>query len=182
MEDRLTERLRLRSWRDADLAPLAAIYADPDVMRYIGDGSVRTREETAAQLGRMRGEWVEYGYGMFAVEVRGTGELAGWVGIRVPGFLPEVLPAVEIGWRLGKPFWGRGFATEAAREVLEFAFAEVGLARLVSICRPENVASARVMVKLGMWHERRTTVPGSGVAVDVMELTRDAWQVANSSR
>ena len=99
-----TPRLVLRGWREDDLNALAAVNADPEVMRFIGDGSVRDREQTAAGLAMMEREWAERGFGIFAVEVRDTGQLAGWVGLAVPAFLPEVLPAVEIGWRLGRVF------------------------------------------------------------------------------
>ena len=182
VEQRDTARLVLRGWRDDDLEPLAALDADPDVMRYIGDGSVRGREETAAWLARSRQHWADAGYGLFAVELRDTGELAGWVGLAVPGFLPEVLPAVEIGWRLGKRFWGRGIATEAAREVLRFGFQDVGLDRLVSICHVDNHASARVMTKLGMREERRTTVPAHGGPVRVLAIARDEYNATGGAR
>ncbi|MFF3564402.1 GNAT family N-acetyltransferase [Streptomyces sp. NPDC002574] len=183
--ERLTPRLRLRAWREADLDPLAAINADPEVMRFIADGSTRTREETAAQLerfrreGRDRHEHREHGPGAFAVEVRGTGELAGWVALTVPAFLPEILPAVEIGWRLGRAHWGRGYATEAARSAMEFAFTEAGLDRLVSVCHVDHHASARVMAKLGMTLDRTTTVPAHGQPVRVTAITRERYAAAS---
>jgi RimJ/RimL family protein N-acetyltransferase len=166
-----TARLSLRPWRDDDLDPLAEMYADPEVMRYIGDGSVRTRDETAAGLARMRAEWEERGHGMFAVELRETGELTGWTGTTVPNFLPEVLPAVEIGWRLARRFWGRGLATEAARAALGHAFNAVGLERVVSICSVDNAASEAVMRKLGMHLVRETVVPAHGARVRVYAIT-----------
>jgi RimJ/RimL family protein N-acetyltransferase len=98
--ERHTERLRLRQWSEADPDALAEMGADPDVMRYIGDGSPGTRGRTAAALARMRAAWDERGFGLFAAEETATGELVGWAGPAVPAFLPEVMPAVEIGWRL----------------------------------------------------------------------------------
>ncbi|GAA3542355.1 GNAT family N-acetyltransferase [Nonomuraea rosea] len=178
MPELATERLVLRGWREEDLEPLMVIYADPEVMRFIGDGSVRTREQTAAGFALMRREWEERGYGMFAVEVREIGELAGWAGLTIPHFLPEVLPAVEIGWRLGRPFWGRGIATEAARAALRFGFEEAGLDRIVSICHVDQHASARVMTKLGMRQERETVVPAHGQPVRVLAITRDEFEAA----
>ncbi|WP_340378136.1 GNAT family N-acetyltransferase [Streptomyces sp. SS7] len=168
-----TERLLLRQWRDTDLDPLAEMEADPEVMRYIGDGSPGTRERSAAALERMRAGWDERGFGLFAAEESETGELIGWVGLAVPAFLPEVLPAVEIGWRLRRRSWGRGYATEAARVVLAFAFEEAGLDRVVSICHVDNLASARVMTKLGMTLDRTTHVPGHGRRVHVMSRSRN---------
>ncbi|WP_328467887.1 GNAT family N-acetyltransferase [Streptomyces sp. NBC_00448] len=176
--ERVTERLLLRGWRDEDLVPLADIYADPEVMRFIGAGATRTYEQTAASFAMLRQEWRDRGYGMFAVEVRATGELAGWVGMTVPAFLPEILPAVEIGWRLGRAHWGRGYATEAAREALAYGFDEAGLDRIVSVCNVEHHASRRVMTKLGMALDRRTTVPAHGTPVDVTAITRAQFAAA----
>ncbi|SNS69747.1 Protein N-acetyltransferase, RimJ/RimL family [Streptosporangium subroseum] len=172
-----TERLVLRRWREEDLDPLAVIDGDPEVMRFIGDGSVRTREQTATALASMERGWDERGFGIFAVELRETGELAGWAGLAVPGFLPEVLPAVEIGWRLGRRFWGRGIATEAAGEALRFGFTEAGLDRIISICHVDHHASARVMEKLGMRRERETVVPAHGQPVRVLAITRGEFDV-----
>ncbi|MBE4741863.1 MULTISPECIES: GNAT family N-acetyltransferase [Streptomyces] len=173
MPELLTARLRLRPWRDDDLDLLAEMHADPEVMRYVGDGSVRTRDETAAWLNRIRADGEEQGHGLFAVELRETGELTGWTGTAVPNFLPEVLPAVEIGWRLARRFWGHGIATEAARAVLEHAFDGVGLDRILSICNVDNTASESVMRKLGMHLDRETTVPAHGRRVRVHAITRE---------
>ncbi|MFD3421827.1 GNAT family N-acetyltransferase [Streptomyces decoyicus] len=173
--ERLTERLRLRMWRDADLDPLAALDGNPKVMRYIGDGSPLTRDQAAGSLARLRNGWQERGFGRFAVDVQETGEFAGWVGLSVPDFLPEVLPAVEIGWRLRQEHWGRGYAPEAAREVLAFGFEDVGLQEIISIADVRNQASLRVMTKLGMRLKHRTTVPGSGRPAQITRITRKEY-------
>jgi RimJ/RimL family protein N-acetyltransferase len=156
-----TERLTLRRWRAEDLGPMAAINADPEVMRWVGDGSVRDAAQTAAATEAVERGWDERGWGLFAVEVRATGELAGFTGLAVPEFLPEILPAVEIGWRLGRSFWGRGYATEAARAALHFGFAEHALDRVVSVHEIGNTASENVMRKLGMHHDRDTLHPAN---------------------
>src|SRR5690242_2176295 len=114
-----TPRLLLRQWRDDDADAFAPITADPEVMRYIHDGSTLDRAATAERINLWRRHWDEHGYGLYAVEVRGTGELIGFTGLAVPLFLPEVMPAVEIGWRLGRAHWGQGYATEAARAVVD---------------------------------------------------------------
>ncbi|MFJ8108811.1 GNAT family N-acetyltransferase [Streptomyces sp. NPDC096132] len=176
--ERHTERLWLRQWREEDLDALAEMDADPEVMRYIGDGSPSTRERTTAALARARAAWDERGYGLFAAEEPATGELIGWVGLAVPTFLPEIMPTVEIGWRLRRRSWGRGYATEAAREVLAFAFDEVALDHVVSICHVDNHASTRVMAKLGMTFDRTTRVPAHGQPVQVMSLTREAFRAS----
>ncbi|MFI1955959.1 GNAT family N-acetyltransferase [Streptomyces xinghaiensis] len=157
-----TERLVLRRWRAEDLAPMAAVNSDPEVMRWIGDGSVRTERQTAESIAAWEREWEAEGFGLFAVELRETGELAGFTGLSVPCFLPEALPAVEIGWRLGRPFWGRGLATEAVRAVLDFGRARPELPRIVSVVQTGNRASERVVHKLGIPLERETVVPSSG--------------------
>ena len=177
-----TPRLILRGWRDGDLDPLAAMNADPEVMRYIGDGSVRDRQQTAAGLAQVERDWKERGYGPFAVEVRETGQLAGWVALAVPAFLPEVLPAVEIGWRLGRAFWGAGIATEAARVVLRFGFEDCGLDRIISSRHVDNRASGRVMEKLGLRFDRRTVVPAYGQPVDVFAMTREEYLADGATR
>ncbi|MFI8291899.1 N-acetyltransferase [Streptomyces sp. ms191] len=154
-----TPRLILRRWTDDDLVPMAEINADPEVMRWIGDGSVRDLEETAEDIERWEEEWDDEGFGLFAVELIASGELIGFAGLSVPDFLPEVLPAVEIGWRLGRPFWGQGYASEAAHAALEFALQDRGLDRVISITHISNTASENVMRKLGMTPERDTEHP-----------------------
>ena len=167
-----TDRLLLRGWRDDDLDALAAINADAEVMRHILDGSVRDRRQSAEGLQRMMRDWDERGFGLFAVELRETGALLGWAGLAVPGFLPEVLPAVEIGWRLSRAAWGHGYATEAAAAALRFGFADRGLDRVISIRHVDNTRSARVMAKIGLRYEFSTVVPVVGQPVAVHAVTR----------
>ncbi|WP_172384738.1 GNAT family N-acetyltransferase [Streptomyces sp. MNP-20] len=150
-----TPRLLLRRWHDDDLAPMADINADPRVMRWIDDGSVRDLDHTAEAIERWEEEWDEEGFGLFAVELLASGELAGFTGLSVPGFLPEVGPAVAISWRLGSPFWGQGYASEAAHATLEFALQD----RIISISRVGDHASENIIRKLGMVPERETTHP-----------------------
>jgi RimJ/RimL family protein N-acetyltransferase len=102
----------------------------------------------------------------------------GFVGLAIPSFLPDVLPAVEIGWRLARDWWGRGAATEAATAVLEDAFDGVGLDRVISIRHADNTASGRVMDKLGLRHDHDAIVPATGVACSVYSLTKEQWLTA----
>ncbi|MBO0657136.1 GNAT family N-acetyltransferase [Streptomyces triculaminicus] len=162
-----TPRLLLRRWHDDDLAPLADINADPRVMQWIGDGSTLDLDQTAEAIERWEEEWDDEGFGIFAVELLASGELAGLVGLTVPTYLPEVLPAVEIRWRLGQSFWGQGYASEAAQATLEFALQDRGLDRVIAIDRMGNDASANVIRKLGMEPERETTHPEYGFALQV---------------
>lgn len=170
-----TPRLILRRWREEDVAPMAAVNADPEVMRWIRDGSVRDERQTRSGVQAWESEWESQGFGLFAVEIRSTGELAGFTGLSVPRFLPEVLPAVEVGWRLGRTHWGQGLATEAAVAAVRFGFEERGLERIVSITQVGNDASERITSKLGMRLLRETVTPGSGRRVRVFELSSDPY-------
>ncbi|RRR97470.1 GNAT family N-acetyltransferase [Glycomyces terrestris] len=165
-----TARLRLRPLAAADAAALAPINADPEVMRYIGTGEPRTMEQTEALTAKSAAHWDEHGWGIFAVSERDTGDLVGLGILATPTFLPEILPVTEVGWRIARPRWGRGYAPEAARAVVGFAFGELGLDRLVSCIHSDNAASVRVAEKLGMALERETTVPGFDVPCSVYEL------------
>ncbi|WP_035797028.1 GNAT family N-acetyltransferase [Kitasatospora mediocidica] len=176
MTEILTPRLLLRRWQEDDLPAMAEINADPLVMEWIGDGSVCDLEQTAEAIERWEEDWDDEGFGLFAVELLGSGELIGFAGLSVPEFLPEVLPSVEIGWRLGRQFWGQGYASEAAHAVLEFALEDRGLDRVISICRLGNDASENVMRKLGMELESETTHPAFGfpLRVHAIDLTEYA--------
>lgn len=160
----------LRRWQSSDLDGLAAVNAQREVMRYIHSGHTLDRAATAERLASYQRHWDEHGFGLYAVELKETGELVGFTGLAVPTFLPEIMPAVEIGWRLGRAHWGRGLATEAARSVVAHARVELGLRRLVSIHVVGNEASARVMVKLGMTLDRQTVQPDTGRQVRVYAM------------
>jgi RimJ/RimL family protein N-acetyltransferase len=96
---------------------------------------------------------------MFALELRASGELSGFAGLVVPQLLPEVMPAVEIGWRLGRAFWGRGLATEAAAGALRFGLIDGNLGQIISMAQVGDGASERIMGKLGMRLARETVDP-----------------------
>jgi RimJ/RimL family protein N-acetyltransferase len=149
-----TERLLLRRWRPDDAEPLAAINADPEVMRHIGAGVPLPRPLSDELLGHFEREWDERGFGLWAVEERAVpGALLGFCGLTVPMFLPAVLPAVEVGWRIARAAWGRGIATEAARAALALGLEQLEMREIIAIVAPENTRSLRVCEKLGM--ERR---------------------------
>lgn len=100
---------------------------DPAVMRWNGSDSTPSEEESAAAVAGFRSFWSQHGLELFAVELKESGEFIGFCGFSIPGFLSEILPAVEIGWRLDQNVWERGYATEAARASLHFGFNDVGL-------------------------------------------------------
>ena len=145
-----TERLLLRSWRPSDRAAFAKLNADPEVVRYVY-GKPLTRAESDAALDAIEAHWHEHGFGLWCAAPReDPDECLGFVGLAVPSFLPAVLPAVEVGWRLARPAWGRGLATEGARASLRHAFEDLGLDAVISIIDPANERSIRVAQKLGM--------------------------------
>ncbi len=165
-----TGRLLLRQWRDEDVDPFVDICADPEVMQYIGDGRPRTRERTEQHVREFRRAWRDCGFGLYVIEETASGRMIGFSGFLVPDFLPEIMQAVEIAWRLARDCWGKGYATEASRAVLETAAPAFGLRRVVSICHVDNVASERVMQKIGMRFERETVVPDGGMPVRVYDI------------
>lgn len=143
-----TPRLLLRPWRAADREPFARMNRDPRVMEFFP--APLNSEESNALIDRAEAHFALHGFGPFAAELRGTGEFIGFVGLSVPAFQAAFTPCVEIGWRLAAEHWGRGLATEGAREILDQAFTTLALSELVSFTVPANLRSRRVMEKLGM--------------------------------
>jgi len=174
-----TERLLLRSLALTDLDALSALHAEPSFWWY-PDKRGRTAAETESFLRRTVAHYDDPGFAVSAVVVRRTGELAGWAGLAIPTFLPQVLPAVEVGWRLGEDFRGHGYATEAGGAWLRHAFEDRHLDEVLSICEPENAASGAVMRRLGFDLVEETTHPTKDVALRVMRLTRDRWSAGAS--
>lgn len=149
MRELRTDRLLLRQWRDEDREPFAALNADPIVMEHFP--STMTRRESDAFVDFNIATIAERGWGLWAVEADGA--FIGFVGLNVPRFEAHFTPAVEIGWRLARGAWGHGYATEAARAVLAFAFGELGLEEVVSFTTVENRRSRRVMERIGMTYD-----------------------------
>ena len=143
-----TARLRLRQWREEDLAPFAALNADPQVMEFFP--KVLTRAESDTVAGRIRDHFARHGFGLRAVEAPGIADFVGFVGLAVPSFEAHFTPCVEIGWRLAREHWGHGYATEAATAALAFAFGDRALEEIVAFTVPANIPSRRVMGRLGM--------------------------------
>ena len=140
-----TQRLRLRQFRNEDLDAYAAICADPEVMRYLGTGVTLNRTDAWRQMAAILGHWKLLGYGMFAMELRDTGELIGRTGfLNPPGW-----PDFEVGWTLGQPWWGKGYAVEAAVRCRDYAFEVLQRDRVVSLIRPDNHRSIKVAEKIG---------------------------------
>jgi RimJ/RimL family protein N-acetyltransferase len=146
-----TERLLLRRWRPSDLAPFAALNADPRVMRFFP--ATLSRAESDAFAEQIEEHFAEHDFGLWAVEAPGLAPFIGFVGLSVPRFEASFTPCVEVGWRLAAEHWGRGYAPEAARAALAFGFDTLGLREILSFTTVVNQPSRRVMEKLGMTHD-----------------------------
>jgi RimJ/RimL family protein N-acetyltransferase len=141
-----TERLLLRAWREADREPHAVMNEDPAVMEHFP--GTMTREQSDEMFDRVQAHWREFGWGLWAVDVPGEAPFIGFVGVArqvAPG-----RPVVEVGWRLARAHWGRGFATEAAERSLAFGFETLDLDEIVSFTVPQNARSRAVMERIGM--------------------------------
>jgi RimJ/RimL family protein N-acetyltransferase len=141
----VTSRLRLRAFGPNDLDAYAAMMADPDVARHLGEGKPLSRPEAWRQMSMFLGHWMLRGFGIWAVEERATGVFIGRIGC----FEPEGFPGFEIGYTLAKAAWGRGYAREGAGAALQFARETLGRTEIISIIRPANVASIRLAEALG---------------------------------
>lgn len=145
-----TDRLLLRMICEDDLDHLAAMFADPDVVKYVGDGQPAGRDEAARALHSIIKRWETDNFGRWAVEQKQTREFVGFGGLRSLFGTPEVV------YHLAKTHWGKGYATEVGHAALRFGFEERGQDRIVAITKPPNVASINVMEKLGMRFEKYT--------------------------
>ena len=162
MAELRTGRLLLRQWRDEDLDPWAELNADPEVMEHFP--SVLSREDSDALAARCREHLTAHGWGLWAVEVPGVTPFIGWVGLARPAFEARFTPAVEVGWRLGRRWWGHGYASEAARAsldhafgplALDHAFGPLALDEVVSFTSVRNERSQAVMRRIGMTRDPR---------------------------
>lgn len=183
----MTTRLRLRAWREEDLAPFAVLNGDARVMEFFHHPL--DHSESDALVGRIREHFDRHGFGLWAVEVPGVADFIGFVGLSVPTFQAHFTPCVEIGWRLAYEHWGRGYATEAARAALAFGFRDLELDAIVSFTAPENSRSRRVMERLGMARsaeddfEHPAFPEGHPLRAHVLyRLARAQWRAGASER
>ena len=143
-----TARLRLREWRDADRAPFAAMNADAEVMEFFA--SLQSREASDASIDTWQSQFAERGWSNWAVELLSSSVFIGFVGLSVPRRVLPFSPCVEVGWRLARPYWGQGYATEGARAALRVGFERLELAEIVSFTSVLNSRSRAVMERIGM--------------------------------
>jgi RimJ/RimL family protein N-acetyltransferase len=176
--DVTTDRLDLRRFRPSDVDELTPVFAQDEVRRY-PYGRGMSRDETEAFVGSQLAHWDEHRFGLWVAGERATGRTVGYAGLAVPMFLPEILPAVEVGWRFEPAVWGRGYATEAATTALDEAFTTLGLDEVCSLPQVDNPASCRVADRLGLRRDREVALPanerrGEVVAV-IYGIDRHRW-------
>ena len=146
-----TDRLLLRRWKPSDREPFAEMNADPRVMEFFP--KCLSRQESDEFVSRIEDHFDIHGFGLFAAELKADEKFIGFIGLHVATFQAHFTPCVEIGWRIAAPYWGQGLAPEGSRQVIRFGFERLRLDALVSFTVPENVASRRLMEKLGMTHD-----------------------------
>ena len=174
-----TDRLLLRAPVPDDADALAPMYGDPEVMRFVGDGRTLTRADTERSVKRMIDRWEADGFGLFTTVRKDDDEIIGRVGLLVwntdtwePTTRAEAANApseVEVGYTLGKPYWGRGYATEAAGAVRDYALNELGAERLIALIIHGNTASENVARKLGLEYERDIMLGRRGAQLFAMD-------------
>jgi RimJ/RimL family protein N-acetyltransferase len=143
-----TARLLLRQWRDDDIAAFAELSADPAIMRYLVPFADRAAMDAWVTAARMH--WQDHGFGPWVVELPGEAPFIGVVGLSNLRFALPFAPAIEAAWRLATHYWGQGYAYEAARAAIDDGFGRLGLEEIVAFTVSANLASRRVMEKLGM--------------------------------
>ena len=161
-----TARLRLEPVADHHYAGIRLLNSDPEVMRYIGPGIAETEEGTLAMMARVKDRWAVFGYSWWCVIETGSDELVGMACVQ--HLERDASQPHEIGWRLRPAYWGKGYASEAAAEIVRFAFAQIKVPVLYAIAHPENLASQRVMQKLGMQHVGIRTFYGKAVTTFIL--------------
>lgn len=165
-----TERLTLRPFGEEDATALFELSQDPEVMRYVGDRRVPTLQESWRAIAGWLGHWAMRGYGQWAIEERASGRLIGRAGI----INPVDWPGPEVGYLLGRAWWGHGYATEAARTAMDWGFEQIGFADLLSLIDPANKSSIAVATRLGETLRGETDLWGN--TVQIYGISRAEWE------
>jgi RimJ/RimL family protein N-acetyltransferase len=170
-----TARVYLRPFTSDYLDAFALTGSDPDVMRYIGDGKPQSREQTQVRLNAIIAHWNQHGFGLWAAIDKASGAWMGFCGLQ---FLDNTTE-VEVGYRLAKRFWGMGLASEAAKASLRYGFEELALDRIVAVVQPGNIASRRVLEKIGLRYLKDARFYDSDVKYYAM--TREEYERENGT-
>ena len=171
-----TQRLLLRPFSPADIDSFASLNADPDVMRYIGDGRPQSKAQTETRLNAGLDHWKQHGFGLFTAVEKATADFVGFCGLK---YL-DTSSDIEVGYRLAKRFWGMGLATEAARASLHYGFETLGLDRIVAVVQPENAASCRVIEKIGLQYVKHARFYDTDVKY--FAITREEYRPDDSKQ
>ena len=175
-----TNRLKLRQWKDSDLITFAKLSADPEVMRFYP--STLNKNESDDLACKIKGLIAKRGWGFWAIEELKTEKFIGFVGLHEPTYDLPVTPCVEIGWRLAKEYWGKGYATEASNISLDFAFNKLNLDKIYSFTSVANIKSRAVMERIGMVNINKNfehpNIPKGHVLREhvLYRITQDEWQ------
>jgi RimJ/RimL family protein N-acetyltransferase len=172
MGDAETERLWLRRWGPQHDAGLAALNAEPEVMRFLNGGRPLRRMESDFVSERIAEHWRTYGFGLWAAIEKATDRMIGFAGVCHPLWFPEWAGTVEVGWRFHPDAWGRGLATEAGRAALRAGFEERGLESIVAFVHPDNTRSLAVVERLGMRWDQELDHPEAGHRLRVFRADR----------
>jgi RimJ/RimL family protein N-acetyltransferase len=165
-----TERLVLRGYREADVAALFDLASDPVIADFVTYNALPLREACWRSVALWLGHWALRGFGMWAVEERTSGAFIGRIGL----WQPEGWPGTEVGWMLGRAFWGRGYATEAARASVDWGFTNLPVDEIVSLIRPDNAPSQAVATRIG--ERYRGEIVFRGGATGLWAITRADWE------
>ena|ERR1019366_1913936 len=170
----------MRWWKQEDREPFARMNADARVMEFFP--KTLTREESDATADWIESSFAKHGFGLYALELRETGEFIGFTGLAVPAFDAPFMPCVEVGWRVAFDHWGRGLATEAARAALRHGFEELGLTEIVAFTVPANERSRMVMEKIGMTRDPKADFDHPRIPEGSALRRHILYRVRNSQR
>ncbi len=149
-----TERLILRAVEDTDVQGFFELDSDPEVHKYLGNQPIKTMEEAKATIDYVRNQYVKFGIGRWVVEEKASGEFVGWSGLKYEQTVRTDYDYYDIGYRLKRKFWGKGYATESATAALKYGFQVLNLEEIAGAAHIENIASNRVLRKIGLeWLE-----------------------------
>jgi len=143
-----SERLGFRNWKNEDLDEFIKLNSDDKVMEHFPKSL--SKNETGKLLDKLKNHFTVYGFTYYATEILKTKELIGMIGLAHQVYKSPYTPAIDIGWRLKKNIWGKGYATEGAKRCLEYAFTELGINTVIAVCTLKNLKSENVMKKIGM--------------------------------
>lgn len=173
----LTERLQLRQWRSADIGPLAAMNADPRVMRH---SPTLTSYQSASAMDGWRDHISRFGWGLWAVERKDTREWIGFAGLNAPNLKATHSPCIEVNWRFAFAHWGNGFATEAALAAVRAGFDHLLLDEIVAFADIRDLRSQRVLQRLGM-RDDDPALRNSGIQGDTLSASRCLFRLSRSA-